>query len=110
MAHYTYEYSNFPSNVYARHSFRDLKDAPTSVVTLVEQIKGYMRDGDYTNAALILQANQVALAPYLIDAEYVNRLDEELRNLEIYCKQKKQSYYYSDEEPNGVLGDVWVGT
>lgn len=109
MARYTYEYCNFPTNVHAQHTFRDMKDAPTSVVSLVEQIKNYMRNGDYINAAQILQNNKSALKPYLIDAEYMNTLDEELRNIEIYCKMKKQAYYYTDQVPDGVNGDVWIG-
>ena len=109
MAKYTSEYSKFPTNLYTKRNFSDMKDAPSSVVTLVEQIKSYMRAKDYTSAAQILDDNKSALKKYLIDATYINTLDEELRNLEIYCKVKKQSIYYTTSEPDGVTGDVWIG-
>lgn len=109
MARYTNEYSNFPTTTYTRRNFSDLKDAPASVVTLVEQIKALMRGRDYTGAAAILEDNKSSLKKYLLDATYINTLDEELRNLEIYCKTKKQSIYYTTSEPDGVTGDVWLG-
>ena len=109
MARYTNEYSRFPNNIYTKHSFADLKDAPPEVVSLVEDIKAYMRSKNYAQAAQILEANKGTLSRYLIDATYINALDEELRNLEIYCKIKKQTVYYTTTEPDGVNGDVWIG-
>lgn len=106
---YTNEYSKFPNKLYTKHSFQDMKDAPASVVTLVEDIKTYMRAKNYTQAARILQENKSTLAKYMIDITYINTLDEEIRNLEIYCKVKKQSVYYTTTEPDGVNGDVWIG-
>lgn len=106
---YTSEYSKFPTQLYSKHNFSDMKDAPSSVVTLVENIKTYMKAKNYAQAAQILQDNKSALSKYLIDSTYINTLDEELRNLEIYCKIKKQSIYYTTTEPDGVNGDVWIG-
>lgn len=108
MAEYTHEYSDFPNTLYSLHNFLDLKDAPSNVANVVERIKNYTLNGQYSQAALLLEENKQALAQYLLDARYVNALDEELRNLEIYTKAKKQALYYSDSKPDAVIGDVWI--
>ena len=109
MADYTHEYSNFPTNIYTLHNFLDLKDAPTSVSMVVSEIKELILQGSYNQAALKLEENKNILSQYMIDATFINTLDEELRNLEIYTKTKKQALYYSTEEPEGVSGDIWIG-
>ena len=64
---------------------------------------------DFTSAtASLLEDNKNVLAQYMVDAAYINKLDEELRNLEIYTKSKKQAVYYQSDKPDGVTGDVWI--
>lgn len=108
MASYTHEYSNFPNTVYTVRNFLDLKDAPTNVADVVTQIKDYIVKKNYSAAASALEENKNVLAQYMVDAAYINRLDEELRNLEIYTRTKKQALYYQTEKPDGVAGDVWI--
>lgn len=108
MASYTHEYSNFPNSLYTVNNFLDLKAAPTNVVSIVAQIKSYLLNGNYAQAASVLAANQAILKRYIVDATYINKLDEELRNLEIYTRTKKQGLYYQTSEPDCVQGDVWI--
>lgn len=108
MASYTHEYSDFPNAVYSVHNFLDLKDAPTSVATIVTQIKTHIVNKQFAQAAALLEDNKNILAQYMVDAKYINTLDEELHNLEIYTKSKKQAIYYTENKPDGVAGDVWI--
>ncbi len=108
MASYTHEYSSFPTGLYTVNNFLDLKDAPNDVATLVMQIKDYILNGNFTMASSVLEENKDTLKRYIIDATYINKLDEELRNLEIYTRTKKQGLYYQASEPDCVLGDVWI--
>ena len=108
MASYTHEYSDFPNTVYSVHNFLDLKDAPVSIASVITQIKTYIVNKNYTAAATLLDEYKNQLSQYMIDAKYINTLDEELRNLEIYTKSQKQALYYQNEKPDGVAGDVWI--
>lgn len=108
MASYTHEYSDFPNVMYSVHNFLDLKDAPSTVVTTVTTIKNYILNKNYAQAATLLEEQKSTLSKYMVDATYINTLDEELRNLEIYTKSKKQALYYQDTKPAGVSGDVWI--
>ena len=110
MAQYTNEYSRFPETLYQLHNFLDLKDAPDSINALVNQIKRLNMSGDYAAASAMLYDSRTVLAPYFIDADVVNGLEEELRNLEIYAKTQKQTLWYQSTEPIGVNGDVWIET
>ena len=108
MASYSHEYSNFPEQLYIRKKFLDLKDAPNNVATIITQIKNLMVNQNYQAAYEQLFENQNVLSQYMIDARYVNALEEELRNLEIYTRKKIQGLYYQEREPEGVTGDVWI--
>lgn len=108
MASYTHEYSSFPTNLYTVNNFLDLKDAPSNVVALVQQIKDYLLNGNYNQASSVLASNKSTLKRYIVDAQYINKLDEELRNLEIYTRTKKQGLYYQTSKPDCVAGDVWI--
>jgi len=107
---YTHEYSDFPNTVYSKHNFLDLKDAPSSVASIVTDIKTHIVNKRFAQAASLLEENKNILAQYMIDAKYFNTLDEELRNLEIYTKEKKQGLYYQTTKPAGVTGDVWISS
>ncbi len=110
MANYTYthEYSAFPYSLYTVNQFLDLKDAPANVVALVEDIKDALANGAYSRASTLLTNNATVLKRYIVDAQYINKLDEELRNLEIYTRAKKQGLYYQSTHPSCVQGDVWI--
>lgn len=108
MASYSHEYSNFPEQLYVRRQFLDVKDAPTNVAAIITQIKNLVVNQNYQAAYEQLYENQNILSQYMIDAKYINTIEEELRNLEIYARKKVQGLYYQEREPDGVTGDIWI--
>jgi hypothetical protein len=106
MASYTNEYSRFPDKIMERHYF---KDVDNSISSLVNQVKTLQSQGKYDKVNEILKNNTANLSQYILSAEYINAIDEEIRNLQIYAKNKKQSIFLTDDEPeDAVLGDVWI--
>jgi hypothetical protein len=108
MASYTHEYSQFPIETLKKHYFKDVDD---SVAPLINQIKELQNQGQYDKVNEIVKNNIENLSKYVLSTEYINLIDEETRNLEIYTKSKKQSIFYDDEEPEGntAVFDVWIG-
>ncbi len=103
---YTHEYSNFPDELYTLHNYRDADD---SVAPLINMIRGYIKLGNYTQAKYYIEQNKEVLAPYIINMETMNLLEEETRNLEIYAKSKQQQVFFSDEEPDVIMtNDIWI--
>lgn len=94
---------------YVTRNFLDLKDASESVVEIVNQIRGHLAKGEYSQASALLEANKTTLKRYMADAEYVNNLSEAIRNIEIQSKENKTGLYYSDLVPDAMSGDVWIG-
>jgi hypothetical protein len=107
MASITNEYSQFPNKVMERHYFKDVDD---SIAPLIIQIKELQAQGDYDRVNQIIAKNMENLAQYTLSAEYINLIDEEIRNLQIYAKSNKQSFYVGEEEPDDIEAlDVWIG-
>lgn len=108
MSNYTHEYSLFPDQLLTRHNF---KDADDSIAPIINQIKILQSNGEYDRAAEYIQANKDTLGPYVLGSEYLNTIDEETRNVEIFAKSKKQQIFYQDDEPNdsAYVNDVWLG-
>ena len=103
---YTHEYSNFPNTLYTLHNYQDADD---SIAPLVNQIRGYFASGNYTQAKYFIDQNKAVLAPYVINMETVNGLEEEIRNLEIFAMSKQQSVFVSLTEPEEPENnDVWI--
>ena len=106
MAEMTHEYSQFPDKIWERRYF---KDADDGIATIINQIKNLQSQGLYNQAQRIVEQNKDVLGKYIVDSEYLNAIDEELINLEIYSKQQQQSIYIQSEEPeNAMLGAVWI--
>lgn len=100
--------SQFPDQLLELRTF---KDVDATVLGLVNQIKTYQLAGDFANAKALIDANATVLAQYMLSPEYINLLDEETRNLEIYAKGNSQSVFYQNEMPleESSTGDVWIG-
>ncbi len=109
MAKYSKEFSKFPEQVFTLHNFKNVADAPTEVISIIQKIKSAVASGAYSEAAQLLSKNKAVIAEYWIDADNINALEEEIYNLELYAKQSVQMHYYCDDEPSGVEGDVWIG-
>lgn len=108
MASYTHEYSDFPNTILTRHNFMD---ADNSIASIINQIKILQSEGKYSEAAAYINDHHETLGPYVLGSEYMNLIDEETRNLEIYTKSKKQQIYYQNDEPDNEpdVNDVWLG-
>lgn len=108
MSGYTHEFSQFPDQQLTRHHF---KDADDSVASIINQIKTLQANGEYSRAAEFIELYKDTLGPYVLGSEYLNTIDEETRNVEIYAKAKKQQIFYQDEEPSETAwrDDVWLG-
>ncbi len=105
MAEFTHEYSQFPNKVWERRYFKDVDD---SIAVEINQIKNLQAQGLYNQAQRIVEQNKDVLGKCNVSSEYFNGVDEELINLEKYAKQKKQSIYFQETEPDAALNDVWI--
>ncbi len=106
MAYYTHEYSKFPYKIMELHKF---KDADDSIASIVNQIKILQSQGKYDKANEVIQSMKETLGQYCFGSDYINWLDEEMRNLEIYARSQ-QSIYYCEEIPEYAnVFDVWIG-
>lgn len=108
MATMTHEFSRFPEQTYALHNFLNVVNAPDSTLDIIVKIKSYVASGLYSEAETLLEDNKETLAQYWVDADVINAIEEEIRNLEIYTRSTHQAYYYQDEEPDATEGDVWI--
>lgn len=106
MAEMTHEYSKFPEQIMELHNF---KDADDSIANVINQIKDLQSQGLYNQAQRIVEQNNDVLASYILSTEYLNAIDEEIRNLQIYSKTVSQSIFVQDDEPEAMLNDVWIG-
>lgn len=108
MANYSYEAgASFPAN--GVMPLTNFLDATNEIATAINQIKTYQASGDYEALN-----NYLALHPtlkrYIINAEVINRIDEETRNVEIYASDRKQQVFYQSDQPaTTTIGDVWIG-
>ena len=104
---YTHEYSKLPDQIMERHYF---KDVDNSIAPLINQIKTLQKQGEYDKVNEIIQNNVENLSQYFIGSDYINAIDEETRNLEIFALSKKQSIYFQTDEPDlAEQSDVWIG-
>ncbi len=103
---YTHEYSNFPNNLIQQHHF---KDADDSVASLINEITDLKARGLYDLAAKKITENANILSHYNIDAETINAIEEEIRNVQIMGIQKHQCIYFNNEPEICCRNDVWLG-
>ena len=105
MAKYTNEYSKLPYQIMELHNYKDVDD---SIATIVNEIKRLQSNGLYNQANRLVENNKDVLGKYVFSVEAFNAIEEETRNLEIMCKEKKQSIYYNEQPSDPVLYDVWI--
>ena len=105
MARYTNEYSKLPYQIMELHNYKDVDD---NIAEIVNQIKSLQSQGLFNQANRLVENNKDVLGRYVFSVEAFNAIEEETRNLEIMCKEKKQSIYYNEQPDNPVLYDVWI--
>ena len=105
MARYTNEYSKLPYQIMELHNYKDVDD---NIAEIVNQIKNLQSQGLFNQANRLVENNKDVLGKYVFSVEAFNAIEEETRNLEIMCKEKKQSIYYDEQPSNPALYDVWI--
>lgn len=106
MVEYANEFSNFPSELITRHNFKNVTD---SVSSIINQINTLRSQGQYGQAAILVNDNQALLSQHIIDAITLRTLEEEIYNTQIYAQKSGQGVYLDETEPDCLVGDIWVG-
>ncbi len=108
MAEYSREFSNFPSKKITKHHYKNVDD---NIASDIQIINNYRAQGQYNKAAHYIQENITKLSDYIVDAVTFRTWEEEIYNTQIYAKQKQQSIFFEESEDDfdGIEGDVWVG-
>jgi hypothetical protein len=108
MSKFNTEYSNFPTQKITKHNFIDVND---DISSLVNQINILRSQGQYSQAAQLLQANKEVLSRFIVDAETFRTWEDEIYNAQKYAKQVQQSIYFeeNEEDVDCLEGDVWIG-
>lgn len=106
MAQFEREFSNFPNQKITMHNFKNIDD---SIADVINQINTLRAQGLYNQAARLIQNNSDILSQYVADAVTFRTWEEEIYNTQVYAKQKQQSIYFDDVEPDCIDGDVWLG-
>ena len=108
MTKYENEFSSFPDKEITLHNFKDVSESD-NVAELNNDINSLRAKGYYTQAAVKIKENSSILSKYIVDATTFRTWEEEIYNAQIYAKQKQQSIYFDQNEPNCLEGDVWIG-
>ncbi|MDE5820782.1 MAG: hypothetical protein K2I07_15920 [Lachnospiraceae bacterium] len=106
MAQFEREFSNFPNQKITKHNFKNIDD---SIADVINQINTLRAQGLFNQAARLIQNNSDILSQYVADAVTFRTWEEEIYNTQVYAKQKQQSIYFDDVEPDCIDGDVWLG-
>ncbi len=98
--------SQFPDAVYSPTGFIDATD---EIAELISQIKTLQSEKDFTAIQELLSTNP-QLKKYIFGAKDINKIDEEIVNLERYAKNVQQQIFYQTENPSSHIskGDVWI--
>ena len=96
--------SNFPGEIIPVGTKRDVDDTVGSIVTQYYQL---MESGDLHAADALYQLNKDLLAPYLINMEYINRLEEEIYNVGLAVLNKSSNIVSVMEPASQSEGSFW---
>lgn len=105
--HYEQEFSNFPNEKIKLHNFKNFDN---DVADKIKEIKEKQAEGNYDEAASIIQDNINFLSHYVVDAVTFRTWEEEIYNTQRYAKKVQQQIYFEDEEPDYCEeDDIWIG-
>lgn len=107
MAYFEREYSNYPEQLITLHEYKDVDD---KIAPVINEINELQAQGLYNQAARIVENNADILSQYIFGSEEINTIIQELRNAQLYAKQRQQFIWFEDEndEPPAIYGDVWI--
>ena len=102
MADYSRKFgSQFPNATMTLFEYKDIGEATESVQRLAQEYYTLMEAKDYAGAASLLEENWVDLKRYYIGMDFLNSLEEELYNTQVFA-QKNNSFIIDTEEPNAA--------
>ena len=100
--------SQFPNAIYSPTGFLDATD---EIMELINQIKKLQLEKDTKKIQELINKNKnLKLEKYIFGAKDINKIDEEIVNLERYAKNVQQQIFYQTENPSGHISnqDVWI--
>ena len=97
--------SNYPNECIALGSHKDIDN---TVIKLINTYNSYIQNGSMTSAGAFYKKNKVLLEPYILNMDYINRLEEEIYNTGIYAMASNSSIT-SETEPKieQNIGNYW---
>ena len=102
MADYSRKFgSQFPETVMGLKEYKDIGEASESVQRLAQNYYAFMENGDFASAATLLEENWVDLEKYYIGMDFLNNLEEEIYNTQVFA-QKNNAFIMDTEEPNAT--------
>jgi hypothetical protein len=98
--------SQFPNAIYSPTGFLDATD---EIMGLINQIKDLQLEKDTKKIQELINKNS-QLKKYIFGAKDINKIDEEIINLERYAKNVQQQIFYQTENPiaHSSNQDVWI--
>ena len=108
MTKYESEYSSLTNKKITKHNFADIDD---DIAPVINQINALRSQGQYSQAAQLLQANKEVLSRFIVDAETFRTWEDEIYNAQKYARQVQQSVHFEENEDDVdcLEGDVWLG-
>ena len=91
--------SQYPDAVMELTEYKDIGEASADVQFLARRYYTLMEQNDFAGASAFLKENWGELGKYYCGMEMLNKLEEELYNVQIYAL-KQNSVYMSKDVPN----------
>lgn len=97
--------SNFPNEVVAVGSKKDVED---SVMSLVLQYYAYLDANDLDSAIALYNENKDTLESYIVDSNYFSMLEEEIYNTGLLALQSSTSIISDSEPASQSINSHWL--
>ena len=105
--------SNFPASIISIGTKKDIDSyvvdsaTGTTVADLVTQYYSYIDSADIDSAKALYEANKSILESYIIDAAYINRLEEEIYNTGLLVLKQAVSVINESEPADQMTDGYW---
>lgn len=96
--------SNFPNTLIPVGSKLDVDN---TIVNLIKQYYAFIDSGNTSSANALFNENKAILEPYIINMEYINRLEEEIFNTGLSVLKKITNVVSADEPLDQAVDGWW---
>ena len=97
--------SNFPSEAIPVGSKKDIDD---TVMALISQYYTYIDNKDVASAYKLYENNKTLLEPYMANAAYFNRLEEDIYNTGLLALQSVTTIISATEPTTQAIYGHWL--